>query len=401
MEIDATIIVLLLSFSAALIMGFAANKTNFCTMGAVSDWINMGDTGRIGAWMLAISVAIAGVVLMQYFYGISFDSTLPPYKTANFAWLRYVLGGLLFGVGMTLASGCGNKTMVNIGGGNLKSLMVLLITGATAYLLTKTELYEIIFHSWINSTAIDLSLYQIKNQSLDSIILSFFNFNDVDIIRLITGLSVAFIFLFIALKSKDLLNTKHNILGGIIIGLMVVAGWFISGGSLGQQAIEAAEWMDVVPVGVGVQSYTFINPMGEMLNYAASPFDFSLITFGVVAIFGVISGSFIASIFSKQFRFIWFYNIEDAIKHISGAVLMGTGGVLGMGCTIGQGITGVSTLSLGSLLVLGSIITGSALTIKVTSYRIMYEDSTLIDALLCSLVDMNLLTDNFRKYDKV
>ena len=35
-----------LTFALALIMGAVVQKTNFCTMGAISDWINMGEIGR-------------------------------------------------------------------------------------------------------------------------------------------------------------------------------------------------------------------------------------------------------------------------------------------------------------------------------------------------------------------
>jgi uncharacterized membrane protein YedE/YeeE len=123
-------------------MGAVANKTNFCTMGAVSDWVNMGDTGRLRAWLLAMAVAILGVALLTGGGLASIgNSTFPPYRTPNFAWLRYLLGGLMFGVGMTLASGCGNKTLVRIGGGNIKSLVVLAIASACAYLMLWTEFY--------------------------------------------------------------------------------------------------------------------------------------------------------------------------------------------------------------------------------------------------------------------
>ena len=108
-------------FVLAVILGAVANKTNFCTMGAVSDWVNMGDTGRLRAWLLAMAVAILGVAVLVGTGGAAIGTeTFPPYRTPYFAWLRYLLGGLMFGVGMTLASGCGNKTLVRIGGGSLK-----------------------------------------------------------------------------------------------------------------------------------------------------------------------------------------------------------------------------------------------------------------------------------------
>ena len=307
----------------------------------------------------------------------------------------------MFGVGMTLASGCGNKTMVNIGGGNLKSLVVLGVAGIFAYLMTKTSFYELLFHGWVSATTIDLTAYKMTSQSIDSVLLGIFGSSGNGFIHWLTGVLLMSFFFFIAFRSKDLRSTPHNIIGGVIIGLAIVAGWYITGGALGQEAIETVEWLDERPVGVGVQSYTFINPMGETFSYLMDPLNTLLITFGVVAVIGVITGSFIASVFSRRFKFIWFYDTEDMLKHLFGAALMGIGGVLGMGCTIGQGITGVSTLSVGSLLVLGSIIFGSALTMKVMYYKMVYEEASFIESLIASLADLNLLSEKFRKLEKL
>ena len=54
------------------------------------------------------------------------------YASNRFIWLSALVGGLLFGFGMVLASGCGSKTLVRIGGGNLKSLVVFLVMGLAA-----------------------------------------------------------------------------------------------------------------------------------------------------------------------------------------------------------------------------------------------------------------------------
>ena len=98
--------ILLSVFVIALVLGAVAYKTNFCTLGAVSDWVNIGDTGRIRSWFLAIAVAIGGVLLLEGLGLVALDETRPPYRSTNFAWIRYLLGGLMVGVGMSLASGC-------------------------------------------------------------------------------------------------------------------------------------------------------------------------------------------------------------------------------------------------------------------------------------------------------
>ena len=97
------------TFAVALVMGAVVNKTNFCTMGAVSDWVNMGDTGRMRAWVLAIAVGVLGVAGLEAAGLVHVSSTFPPYRQTNFPWREYAPGGVLFGTGMTRPSGCGNK----------------------------------------------------------------------------------------------------------------------------------------------------------------------------------------------------------------------------------------------------------------------------------------------------
>jgi uncharacterized membrane protein YedE/YeeE len=156
------------------------------------------------------------------------------------------------------------------------------------------------------------------------------------------------------------------------------------------------------PRDIGVQSFTFINPFGQALRYTLNGFDNLFLTFGLVALVGVILGSFVWAIFSKGFRIEWFASLRDFINHAVGAVLMGIGGVLALGCTIGQAVSGVSTLALGSFLAFGGIVFGSAMTMKVQYYRMVYEnDATFIKAVITALVDFRLLPGGMRKLDAV
>src|SRR5215210_6228745 len=159
--------ILLSVFAVALVLGAVGQKTRFCTMGAVSDWVNMGDTGRMRSWVLSMAGALTGVVFLEATGAVDLSAeTFPPYRSANFAWARYLAGGLMFGVGMTLASGCGNRTLVRIGGGNVKSLTVLLVAAVCAYLMMWTPLFEYAFLPWIRATSIDLAQYGMPTQEV-------------------------------------------------------------------------------------------------------------------------------------------------------------------------------------------------------------------------------------------
>ena len=366
------------TFAVALVMGAVVNKTNFCTMGAVSDWVNMGDTGRLRAWLLAIAVGVLGVAGLEAAGLVNVSSTFPPYRQTNLVWLENVLGGVLFGIGMTLASGCGNKTLIRIGGGNLKSVMVLLVIAVIAYFMinpfpgSDKTLYSVLFYSWTNPASVALP----TNQDLGALL-----FADAATGRMVMGGVVGVLLLGWAFKSADLRGSFDNVLGGLVVGLAVLAAWYVSSnvmvnadGELMSLQTYVQEWdmyapaEAVKPAAAGplaAQSFTFINPMGQTLGYAASGFDRTLLTFGIMALAGVVVGSLLWSLVSRTFRVEWFASFRDFFNHLIGAVLMGFGGVLAMGCTIGQGITGFSTLALGSILTFAAIVVGSAVTMKV------------------------------------
>jgi len=109
----------------------------------------------------------------------------------------------------------------------------------------------------------------------------------------------------------------------------------------------------------------------------------------------------IVSLLNGTFRITRFTSRADFNKHLFGGILMGIGGVLAMGCTIGQGITGVSTLALGSIIALLAIMFGSALTIKISYYKMVYEEEASFSAsMISSLVDFKLLPEALRKLEE-
>ena len=376
------------TFAIALILGAVVNKTNFCTMGAVSDWVNMEDTGRMRAWVLAIAVGVLGVMGLEAAGLVNISSTFPPYRQNNLVWLENVLGGVLFGIGMTLASGCGNKTLIRIGGGNLKSIVVLLVIALIAYFMinpcpgSDKTLYSTLFYPWTNPTTIALT----TQQDLGAMLFK----DNVATGRMVMGAVIGGLMLLWVFKSADFRSSSDNILGGLVVGLVVLAAWYVTsnvminadGEAMSLQAYvqnwdfyspaDAVRPADAGPL--AAQSFSFINPMGQTLGYFASGFNGTLLTFGIMALAGVIAGSLLWSLVSRSFRIEWFASFSDFVNHLIGAILMGFGGVLAMGCTIGQGVTGFSTLALGSILTFVAIVIGSAATMKV-QYAIMMREA--------------------------
>ena len=400
MEITSQVV--LLGAVLGIVLGAVANGTNFCTMGAVSDWVNIGDMRRLRSWFLAMTVAIIGVSWFESASLIDISGSRVPYRSSMFFWPRYILGGLMFGIGMTLASGCANKNLIRIGGGNLKSIFVFLVVGMAAYAMTRTDFYGVVFHSWMVPISPDLAAMDIPDQSLGTILGGILGLENPTTLNLYLGMVLSLGLLWIIFKAKDFRSSGELLLAGISIGILTVIGWYVTAGSMGQEWVETAEFMDVPPPGVGAQSFTFVNPMSETLVFFQGGVDISLITFGVASMLGVILGSFLYAIISRKFRIEWFVNIKDFLNHIVGAILMGIGGVLAMGCTLGQGVTGVSTLALGSFIALGSIILGSALTMKVQYYKLVYEDEASFGkALITGMVDLHMLPKGMRKLEAI
>ena len=398
---DITTTLLIYTSILGFILGYVVNKTNFCTMGAVSDLVNIGDTSRLKAWLLAIATAIVGVTSLEYLGMVDVSESRIPYRNSVLFWPRYIIGGIMFGIGMTLASGCGNKILIRIGGGNLKSIFVLLIAGLMALLMTRTDFYGLIFHSWMSPISPDLAKLGIPDQSVQTIFSSLTNIDAGNILITIFIPLLICVFLLKYIFSSYTSLSSDNILSGVVVGLVVTFAWLISGGELGQAWIENNDFLDTPYPSVGVQSFTFINPMGEVLIYTSSVFDNFYLTFGVTALISTIVGSFVYSFISNNLRIEWFANKHDFFRHFIGAVLIGIGGVLSLGCTIGQGVSGVSTLAIGSIITLLSIIFGASLMMKIEYYKAVYEESSFIELLKNALIDLKVLPGKLRTLEKI
>ena len=374
MEWDVVYRVAAFGFAIGIVFGAVANKTNFCTMGAVSDWVNMGSKDRLRAWLLAIGIAVIASQVMQARGMIDLNEAI--YLTPNFGWLGHIVGGFLFGVGMTLASGCGQRTLVRVGGGNLKSLVVMLLLGLTAY-MTMRGLLALVRVNAIEVTNVNLAASGISDQGIGTLISTAAGLENEKFVNWVIAALLGGGLILYAFVAKSFRRSFDNVLAGITVGLIIPAGWYVTG---------VIGFDDFDPV--RLESYTFIAPTGESLMYLLT-FTGSSISFGVAAVFGVILGSFLYVILTGRFRLETFTDRSDMLRHIFGGIAMGFGGVLALGCTIGQGVTGMSTLALGSLLSLISIVFGSALAMKVEYYRL--DDMGYLRALRLSLSDMKLL----------
>jgi len=336
-----------LGFVLGIIFGSVAQKTHFCTMGAISDIFFIGDWNRFRAWMMAMAIAVLGSQAMHMMGVLDLSNSI--YLSSTLGWAGAVIGGLIFGFGMTLGGGCGNKTLVRLGAGNLKSLVVAIVIGIFAYMtlrgligLGRVQLEAL--------TVIDLSARDMAAQGIPDFLMAFGLTESVA--RIGTIVVVAGGTLWFCLKSPEFRSSKPDLISGVVIGLLIPAAWYVTG---------VVGYDDFEPTPLA--SFTFVAPVGESIQYLMT-FTGTTINFGIAVVGGIIFGAFITAKITGTFNIESFKDASDMSRHLTGGALMGTGGVLALGCTVGQGITGMSTLAVGSVIALLSIFGGGIFGMK-------------------------------------
>ena len=356
-------LVLASTFVLSLLFGAVMHRTQFCSMGSVADIVNFGDWTRMRMWVLAIATALLGTTWLAATGQIDLSASI--YTVPSLTWLSALVGGVLFGVGMVLASGCGSKTLVRLGSGSLKALVVftMLAVGAYATLRGITALPRVYL---LDRVALQLA----GHQDLPSLLARHTGWPARDWLLLLGnagGLALA-AWALARREGRDM----RLLLGGLGIGALVVALWWVSA-HLGFVA-ENPDTLQATYVGSAgnhAESFTFVSPLAATLNWLLLYSDSSnVLTIGIVSVFGVILGSALHALATRRFRWEGLAGLEDTANHIVGGLFMGIGGVTAMGCTVGQGITGVSTLSPTSWLALGSIVAGGVLGVKYQAWRL-------------------------------
>ncbi len=355
--------VLWAAFILSVLFGAIAQRTHFCTMGAVSDIVNIGEWTRMRQWGMAIGVAMLG------FYTLAATGSIDPGKTlyasGRFIWLSALVGGLLFGFGMVLASGCGSKTLVRIGGGNLKSVVVFIVMALTAFATLK------------GVTAV------LRVASVDKVVVEFAGNaalpnwlgTAVGLGSSTAGLVLALVFglglIVWALLGRDFVRFD-NLLAGLGLGVIITAMWWVSG-HLGYVA-EHPETLQEAFLATNsgrMEALSFVAPVAYTVDWFMFFSDKAkVLTIGIVSVFGVVAGSAIYSIANRSFRWEGFRDAEDTANHLVGATLMGVGGVAALGCTVGQGLSGISTLSASSIVAVAAIVAGAVAALKYQVWRL-------------------------------
>jgi uncharacterized membrane protein YedE/YeeE len=351
------------AFALSTVFGGLAQRTHFCTMGAVADVVNMGDWTRMRMWVLAIAVAVVGFNGMVGMGWVEARHSI--YAGAQLLWLSMLSGGLLFGFGMVLASGCGSKSLVRLGGGNLKALVVVVVLGISAFATLK-GLTAVLRVRSVDAVVLHLP----KGQDLPTLAAGWIG-APVPLLAWVLGLVLGLALLgWVVHKPEG--RTAEVWLGGVGSGAVVVAMWWVSG-RLGYvpEHPDTLQEAFLATNSRRMEALSMVAPVGYALDWLLYFSDASkALTTGIVSVVGVLFGSALVALGTGTFRWEGFSNVEDMGNHLVGAILMGVGGVTASGCTVGQGLSGISTLSLGSVLALTGIVAGGVAALRYQSWRL-------------------------------
>ena len=342
-----------------IVFGFIVYRTNFCTMGSISDILSFGDYRRFRSWLLAGATAIVGVYWIESI-GVA-DMSESMYLTPSLGWLANIVGGLLFGFGMVFAGGCISRNLVRAGGGDLRSLVVLLITGIFAY-ITIGGLLGPLRVAIFSPSTIDLEQYGMETQRTGEILARLTGMGDgtagLATVAVIAGAIAIYCF-----RDAGFRTSPPHLVAGFGIGLCIIAGWFLTG-------LASDEFADVP---VQLISLTYVRPAGDLIDYLMRYTALGPPGFGVVTTAGALIGGALGALSMGRFSLTTFADTRDSIRNMLGAALMGIGGVIALGCTVGQGMTGLSTLALGSIITFMAIVTGGAVGVKTLERILMAE----------------------------
>ena len=352
---DAAVALALGGLAIGCAFGAVVFATNFCAMGSLSDVHNFGDWRRFRAWVLAAATALLGAQLLQA--GGIVDLGKSMYLSGGgFNWAGHVLGGLMLGFGMVFTGGCPSRNLARAGSGDLRALVTLIVLGLVAFMAIGGILGPM-----------RAALEQATSFALTPPMQS-----TGDIVARVTGLAqqsgnllvaalVAAAALIYCFADRKFRASPVHIFSGLAVGIIVVAGWAITGLAFDDMAARP-----VPPI-----SLTYVRPAGDALQwlmlYTATP----LPGFGTASVFGALLGACVAALAMGRFRVATFTDAADTLRNLAGAALMGLGGVMALGCTIGQGVTGISTLAIGSFLTFASIVAGGFWGLRVLERQIM------------------------------
>ncbi|PDT90803.1 mmebrane protein [Bradyrhizobium sp. Y36] len=341
--LSPSIIAFACGLAAGAVLGVAGRAGRFCTLAMLEDAFFGSDYRRLKSFALAAAVALLATQALAAFGIVDLSRSI--YLTASIGLGGAILGGLMFGVGMALVGTCGFGTLVRVGGGDLRAIVVFLVLGLSA-LATMRGITGMLRLMLIEPLSVRLP--EGSTQTLTSLL------GAGDATRAIIVVMISAALAFWALADGRLIRSPRLLASGLAVGGAIAFGWFATG------------WLtDDEFDPVRVSSLSFVAPLGDAILYIAT-FSGARLNFGIGSVAGVVAGSFAAAILARGFRWEACDDARELKRHMTGALLMGIGGIMSMGCTIGQGLSAFSTLAVSAPVTMVAIACGARLGLEFT-----------------------------------
>jgi len=339
---SAANIVILAGLLIGLVYGAVGLLSGFCLMSGLRGWWAQGDSRLVRTYALAMGVAIAATQLLAVRQVVDLGKSI--YLQPTFSAPLMFVGGVLFGYGMVLSNGCGSRALVLLGRGNLRSLVVVIVLGIAA---------EVTLKGLIAPARIELLRWTQITASITSLpaLIAKLGVSETFARSLAAPIISAALIIF-AFSHAPFQRAWGQIAAGVIVGLLVAAGWYATG-------YLGADDFNPTPV----TSLTFVAPIADTLQYLMLSTGLTL-NFGIVTVIGVFAGSLVTALATQRFHWEGYSSPQHMLRSVSGAVLMGIGGVAAFGCSVGQGLTGLSTLALASFVAVAGIFLGTAIGLR-------------------------------------
>jgi uncharacterized membrane protein YedE/YeeE len=329
----------LVGLFGGVLLGLAARLGRFCTLGAIEDVLYGSSDARLRLWIAAIGFAIIGSFGLMAL-GL-FDPMTSFFVGQTWSPMASIFGGLLFGYGMALAGNCGFTALARLGGGDLRSFVIVVVMGLAAFATLSGPL------AWIR-----IYLFPTPEIATTPNGIAHALGNATGLSIPLIGILIGIIAVGFALSNRAFRNTPSNIFWSVIIALSVVSAW------AGMSYINRTGFEDLAVV-----SHTFSVPIGETILYGMTASGQSL-SFGIGSVVGVWAGAFIGSLMKGHFRWEACEDPRELRRQIFGATMMGVGAVVALGCSIGQGLSAFSILSFSAPVTFAAIFAGAAIGLR-------------------------------------
>lgn len=323
----------LAGLAGGIVLGLAARLGNFCTLGAIETAVYGEDQRRLRLWGVILGVAILGTHYGRTLGLIDLEQTI--YHAIAWNPAASVVGGLMFGYGMALAGNCGFGALVRFGGGDLRSLVVVVVMGIFGFVALSGPLAPLR----------TLLFPQPLAEGPQGIVHDVGRLTQLPPAAIVVALALAA--LAWGLSCRSLRHDRRALAWGVAAGLAVV--W----------CFAATTWLYRESLGaVPVEGPSFTAPVGRTLIFLMTS-TAGGITFSVGSVAGVMLGALIGSSIRGLFRWEACEDPRELGRQVGGAALMGIGGVIAMGCSVGQGLTGFAALAWSGPVTLLAIVAGA------------------------------------------